>query len=547
MSAPRGREKTVRPMRIIAFISKLFFVILFVYFSASGGVVSGQEEGDDGEDNNDDGKNTFWNTGPSGIDETLLPPLDPTNYPCPTDRYLLLGPRTYTGGFNNMFMTFQSAILLARYTNRTFVIPAARNDRYTDFRFSQAIDYEAMRPVWPCFHDTNVPWGEGEVPQAYVSVEKRRKLAMVDARSEEDRMNTKDDFSTSALLIREFDELDAKRMVHADGDNEDEEEKQNEKEKNNKNNQVIAGRTNERKLLVKGKKLKTSDMFDDFKPKPNSVAAMRPARVRGPDNTGRQISEIASDFTSDAEVHGHPVIMISGSAWGGLMTACMKPHEDGLFFKHVQPAEHIRQEVEMYKQMRGLVDGEYVGVHLRYLEGKCPHRARAYYMPKVEKQIAAMCHNTFPHTQRVLQDHGIDLKSGTKIYLASDRQRPDADKSFEKAGSISYDKGNKKDKYFGDGTQFVKGYIGKKVFEPAVDMFILAGAKIFVGNMLSTFSTNTANIRYGWGARRSVLAWPEPPIMKERSFWECERAAFWCGTITKEWSSEGHTKAKGNC
>ena len=149
MSAPRGREKrgreeTARTIRTITFVSHLFFVILFVYFSASGGGVSGQE--DDGEDNNnDDGTNTFWNTGPSGIDETLLPPLDPTNYPCPTDRYLLLGPRTYTGGFNNMFMTFQSAILLARYTNRTFVIPAARNDRYTDFRFSQAIDYEVRR------------------------------------------------------------------------------------------------------------------------------------------------------------------------------------------------------------------------------------------------------------------------------------------------------------------------------------------------------------------------------------------------------------------
>ena len=149
MSAPRGREKrgrekTARTMRTITFVSHLFFVILFFYFSASGGGVSGQE--DDGEDNNDDdGTNTFWNTGPSGIDETLLPPLNPTNYPCPTDRYLLLGPRTYTGGFNNMFMTFQSAILLARYTNRTFVIPAARNDRYTDFRFSQAIDYEVRR------------------------------------------------------------------------------------------------------------------------------------------------------------------------------------------------------------------------------------------------------------------------------------------------------------------------------------------------------------------------------------------------------------------
>jgi len=402
-------------------------------------------------------------------------------------------------------------------------------------RFRSFTHVQAMRPVWPCFHDSNVPWGEGEVPAAYVAVEKRRKL-MTDARAEEDRMNT--DFRSSALLIRKFDELNTKQMVHADEGDEEEERKEQPRG---------LAQTQKRKLLGRGKKLKTSDMFDDYKAKPNSVAAMSPARVRGPDNTGRQISEIASDFTSDDKVHGHPVIMISGSAWGGLMTACMKPHEDGLFFKHVQPAEHIRQEVEMYKEMRGLVDGEYVGVHLRYLEGKCPHRARSYYMPKVEKQIAAMCHNTFPHTKKVLQDHGIDLKLGTKIYLASDRQRPDADRSFEKAGSISYDKGNKKDKYFGDGTQFVKGYIGKKVFEPAVDMFILAGAKIFVGNMLSTFSTNTANIRYGWGARRSVLAWPEPPIMKERTFWECERAAFWCGTITKEWSSEGHTKAKGNC
>ena len=441
------------------------------------------------------------------------------------------------------------ALLLSRRARRyaraclfLFIAPAHLVSHMSDVllslsraRFRSFTHVQAMRPVWPCFHDSNVPWGEGEVPAAYVAVEKRRKL-MTDARAEEDRMNT--DFRNSALLIRKFDELNTKQMEHADEGDEEEERKEQPRG---------LAQTQKRKLLGRGKKLKTSDMFDDYKAKPNSVAAMSPARVRGPDNTGRQISEIASDFTSDDKVHGHPVIMISGSAWGGLMTACMKPHEDGLFFKHVQPAEHIRQEVEMYKEMRGLVDGEYVGVHLRYLEGKCPHRARSYYMPKVEKQIAAMCHNTFPHTKKVLQDHGIDLKLGTKIYLASDRQRPDADRSFEKAGSISYDKGNKKDKYFGDGTQFVKGYIGKKVFEPAVDMFILAGAKIFVGNMLSTFSTNTANIRYGWGARRSVLAWPEPPIMKERTFWECERAAFWCGTITKEWSSEGHTKAKGNC
>ena len=65
-----------------------------------------------------------------------------------------------------MLMTFQAALLLARYTNRTFIVPAARNDRYNDFRFSWAVDYEALRPVWPCFMDSDTPWGEGPAPDA---------------------------------------------------------------------------------------------------------------------------------------------------------------------------------------------------------------------------------------------------------------------------------------------------------------------------------------------------------------------------------------------
>jgi hypothetical protein len=149
MTTAPPREKRQAPRSMMVRASALVFLVFL--FSVSR-VASGQQQDDDDdfetsgeEDNNDNGENKFWNTGPSGIDESILPPLDPTNYPCPKDRYLLLGPRTYTGGFNNMFMTFQSAILLARYTNRTFVIPAARNDRYTDFRFSQAIDYEVRR------------------------------------------------------------------------------------------------------------------------------------------------------------------------------------------------------------------------------------------------------------------------------------------------------------------------------------------------------------------------------------------------------------------
>jgi len=79
---------------------------------------------------------------------------------------LLPGPRTYTGGFNNMLMTFQAALILARYTNRTFVVPAARNDRYNDFRFSWAVDYAALKPVWPCFFDSDEAWGEDPAPDA---------------------------------------------------------------------------------------------------------------------------------------------------------------------------------------------------------------------------------------------------------------------------------------------------------------------------------------------------------------------------------------------
>jgi hypothetical protein len=110
---------------------------------------------------------------------------------------------------------------------------------------------------------------------------------------------------------------------------------------------------------------------------------------------------------------------------------------------------------------------------------------------------------------------------------------------------VSYDRGNTKDKYYGAGTHFVKGRAGELVFEPAVDMFLLERAELFIGNMLSTFSTNVAAIRYASGARPSVLSWPE--IETNKSFWECERAHFWCGPSTSEWSSVGKTKAHGTC
>ena len=57
-------------------------------------------------------------------------------------------------------------------------------------------------------------------------------------------------------------------MVHADEGDEEEERKEQPRG---------LAQTQKRKLLGRGKKLKTSDMFDDYKAKPNSVAAMSPA------------------------------------------------------------------------------------------------------------------------------------------------------------------------------------------------------------------------------------------------------------------------------
>lgn len=147
-----------------------------------------------------------------------------------------------------------------------------------------------------------------------------------------------------------------------------------------------------------GRKIPTSEVASDYQPRPGTLAATRPHRARLTDGVGRAIRDVGEEFVENADVRDKPVIMVGGNAWGGLMTTCMKPHEDALFFAHVEPAKAIADEIARFKEEKGLVDGEYVGVHLRYLEGKCPGRAKMFYMPTVEKQIAAMCHNMYPHT-----------------------------------------------------------------------------------------------------------------------------------------------------
>ena len=254
---------------------------------------------------------------------------------------------------------------------------------------------------------------------------------------------------------------------------------------------------------------------------------------------GVTIAKLASHFNNAAsDAH---IAQVGGSAWSGIMTFCPTPAEDEQFWKHVKPTQPIIDEVRAFQKKRGLEPGEYVAVHTRWLEGKCPGRASGYYVKSISKQIGAMCNNNYKLTSQVLKARNL---MGSKLFLASDRQRPDNDKTFRSAGAISYDRGNGKDRYYGGGTHFVKGHTGKLVFEPLVDMFLLVDAKLFIGNMISTFSTNAASIRASQGLE-SVLAWPEPRTTK--TFWECERAHFWCGPAGRDWSSAGHTKNHGSC
>jgi hypothetical protein len=46
----------------------------------------------------------------AGGGKESLHALDP-NMPCPEDRFMQLGPRTYSGGFNNMMMTLENAMV----------------------------------------------------------------------------------------------------------------------------------------------------------------------------------------------------------------------------------------------------------------------------------------------------------------------------------------------------------------------------------------------------------------------------------------------------
>ena len=435
---------------------------------------------------------------------------------CPTDRFVLQGPRPYTGGFNNMLMSFQGSLLLARATNRTYVVPAGRNDRYNqkqgEFRFKDVVDLEEMKRVWPCFVDSNKPWGVAaqtayvDQPHAAAAARGarrgRRGLLVANATLGLDWPLSSSSSSSSSWFRRRHRQLQAASKTYT-------------------GTGVYAAK-------------------NDYRPKPGTIATSAPIRYSGGPMPGVTIDLLKTHFNGDDIRQAH-IAQVGGSAWSGIMTFCPTTVEDEQFWRHVKPSKLIADEVAAFQKAKGLVPGEYVAVHTRWLEGKCPGRAKNYYVKGVAKQLAAMCNNNIKLTASIAKAKGL---TGAKIFLASDRQRLDNDKTFHGAGAISYDKGNNKDRYYGAGTQFVKGYAGKVVFEPLVDMFTLVDAKLFVGNMISTFSTNTASLRAALG-RESVLAWPEPKTTK--TFWECERAHFWCGPELKEWSSAGHTKRHGSC
>mmetsp|Transcript_6111 Transcript_6111/g.8286 ORF Transcript_6111/g.8286 Transcript_6111/m.8286 type:complete len:384 (-) Transcript_6111:171-1322(-) len=383
-----------------------------------------------------------------------------------------------------MMMTLEMAMHVAGATNRTLIIPPSRNDRYNWLRFDAALDMEALRGVWPCFLGSNQEWGTQPAPTTLDAPETVRKLL---------------------------------------GKKEDREGKVS---------------------IAAHRGLAPSD----YHPKPGTIGSLPP--VNGIDRVhGASISNTVADVAGEKhmsrpQAKDAPIIRIGGSAWGGLMTMCPESHLSAKFWKYVKPNADIKEEVDAFRAEKlGGVDNKYVAVHLRWLEGKCVGRAESYYTPAMQAPIGAMCSIKYKFLQKIREAKG--RGNITHLFIASDRQRPDADKDFEKNGAVSYDRGNKKDKYYGDGTHFVKGRSGALIFEPAVDMFLLVGADLFVGNMLSTFSTSVTAIRYADGERESVLAWPEP--QHNKPFWECERAHFWCGVEMKTFSSHGHTKRHGTC
>ncbi|GJQ10013.1 hypothetical protein GpartN1_g1807.t1 [Galdieria partita] len=188
--------------------------------------------------------------------------------------------------------------------------------------------------------------------------------------------------------------------------------------------------------------------------------------------------------------------------------ACLTPTQNKLAFSLLRWKRKQLESLRFILHEIGLVEGNFVAVHLRNLDLTCDQ-----YITNYPTWIANRIRFSCPWNATTVYDILSSLQvSNTPLFLSSDGQVPSIDQEFFKKGAISLHN-------LSSELQIPSRY---------VDLFVISEAKYLFGNFISTFSNNAASMLLTKYPKHEII-FSFPPICKNGvEFWNCHRYAFWC-------------------
>lgn len=169
------------------------------------------------------------------------------------------------------------------------------------------------------------------------------------------------------------------------------------------------------------------------------------------------------------------------------------------------PHLHMRPEIQALGRayIETKLEANYTAFHMRSLEGSCAKRLAAN---PVEQIMCSLTPADIAKEQQsaLWKDFASCRPESGRLchFMATDREVPERDRMFLKAGFITTD---------AKAINPRPHYINSDTLHYAVDVYILLHAGIFIGNPASTLSSLVASLR--WHMQRpSILQWPPVPI-----------------------------------
>jgi hypothetical protein len=153
----------------------------------------------------------------------------------------------------------------------------------------------------------------------------------------------------------------------------------------------------------------------------------------------------------------------------------------------------------------------FLGVHLRKMEDQCLNAMKKLSGRKYSTNLLPFCNISIGLVQDVQET--LSLKN-FPLFYATDGQKEIRDKEFSDAGGVTTDWNT----------------IPKDIFSPALDMFLLREADVFIGNPASSFSSLVSQWRVANRKKnKEILSWPQIyTSMTVDSFYDHPNFEFWC-------------------